>query len=299
MSRALITGAGGYIGQHLCLNLLAKGWNVLGLGRSSKSAHLKETEWICGDITDADVVNRAIAASDAVIHLACLPLEESQRDPMQALRINIDGTLNLLEALRNERIGRFIFASTCQVYGGQGPLPNSELDLPHPRSAYAASKLSAEMWCEAYRNMYQLPVQTLRLFNVYGPSVDDSPRPTVETIFLRQVKSGGHPNVRGNPRNGRDFIHIHDVVKAFLHALDNPFCDGPVNIGTGVLTTIKELAHLATSVLDKSIKPNIIESNDPAICFQADITRASKFGFHAQIDLENGMRQLAQNYLIG
>lgn len=299
MKRALVTGAGGYVGQHLCLALLANGWRVRGFGRSSRPVHLDGIEWVSGDILDTSMVDRAVAGSDVVIHLACQPLEQSEQDPLRALRINIEGAVNLLEATRRSEIERFIFTSTCQVYGGHGTLPNKESDLPHPGSVYAASKFSAEIWCESYRTMYQLPVQVLRLFNVYGPSVEGSPRSTVETIFLQQVRQGQNPTLRGNPQSGRDFIHIQDVIRAILLALGSPICEGPVNIGTGVLTTIKELAYLVARVLDKSIEPKIVESDDTAICFQADIKKASRLGFRAHVGLENGLRQLAQDYVSG
>lgn len=299
MKRVLVTGAGGYIGQNLCSALLEDGWIVRGLDRSSQPSNLDGVEWFTCDILNSVMLSRAVAGTDAIIHLACLSLKESEREPLRASRTNVDGTINVLEVVRNEKIKRFIFASTCQIYGGRGTLPNRETDLPHPGSAYAASKFSAEMWCEAYRNMYQLPVQVLRLFNVYGPSVDGSHRPTVETLFLRQVKNEKRPNVFGNPQSGRDFIHIYDVTKAFLHVLNNPICDGPINIGTGVVTTIKELAYLAAYLLDKSIEPNLEENDDVAIRFQADTAKASKLGFFAQVDLENGLRQLAQNCLTG
>ncbi len=201
--------------------------------------------------------------------------------------------------MRQSEIESFVFTSTCQVYGGQGRLPNKETDLAFPGSMYAASKFSAEMWCEAYRNLYQMPVQILRLFNVYGPSVDESPRSTVETIFLRKIGQGKAPNLRGNPKSGRDFIHIRDVIKAILLFLGGPIYKGAINIGTGVLTTIEELARLAALVSDRSITPALEESSDIKICFQADITKSSKLGFQAQVELESGLRQLAQNYIIG
>lgn len=296
MSRVLITGAGGFIGQHLSLHLLKSGWDVRGIGRSAKPPILDGVEWMTGDILDQQFADHATTGSDVIIHLACLPLGQSAQDPVQALRVNTEGTLRILEATRRSEAKRFVFISTSQVYGGHAPLPNKESNLPQPDSAYAASKLSAEMWCEAYKRAYGLPVQILRLFNVYGLAADGTPRPTVETIFLQQIKKGQRPIAHGNPEDGRDFIHVQDVVRAIQLTLNTSIWDGAINIGTGVLTTLGELALLIAAAMGKVIRPFIASSSDRPTRFQAETMLAkSRLGFLAETDLFTGLRQLAWN----
>ncbi len=297
MPRVLVTGASGYIGQHLTLALTQAGWQVRGLSRSPQPGFLQEIEWIAGDVTEARSVERAVEGIECVVHLACLPLNQSAQDPTHALRVNVEGTVLLLEAARRVGIKRFVFASTGQVYGGQARLPNAETNVPQPDSPYAVSKLSAEMWCAAYARAYQLPVQILRLFNVYGASADGSLRPTVESIFLQQVKQSQRPQIRGNPQSGRDFIHVDDVLCALLLVLDAPAHPSPINIGTGILTTLYDLARLAARVMGRSgIEPEVIETGELPVRFQAATALARRvLGFHSEITLEQGLARVSNS----
>lgn len=294
MARALITGAGGFIGQHLSLALMKSGWDVRGIGRSAQPRLLNGIEWMTGDVLDQSFDDTALTGSDVVIHLACLPLRESAEDPVLASRINTEGTLKVLEAARRSGVKRFVFTSTSQVYGGGSPLPNKESDVPRPDSAYAASKYAAEIWCEAYRHRSAMSVLIMRLFNVYGLSADGTPRSTVETLFLQQIRDGRQPVITGSPQSGRDFIHIDDVVHAIELALSGNGCGGPVNIGTGTITTLGELAHLAAEIYGKP-KTFTSEGNDMAmyrLC--ADQTLAFRLmNFQTKIKLNTGLREIA------
>jgi UDP-glucose 4-epimerase len=246
-------------------------------------------------VTEPETARRAVRGCAAVVHLACLPLQPSALNPAEALRINVGGTLQVLEALRSlaEQI-RLIYLSTAQVYGGQGRLPNAEADLPQPDSPYAASKLCGEIWCMTYARSYRLPVQILRLTNVYGPSADGSPRPTVEAVILQQLRQGQRPLLRSHPDSGRDFIHIQDAIRAVRLALEAPSAhSGPVNIGSGVLTTFGELARLAARVLGQGLEPVFDEPEALPTRFQAATTLAQRvLGFQAEINLEDGLRTL-------
>jgi len=295
MAKVLITGASGYIGQHLSLALAASGWEVRGLSRSPRPSALDNIEWVQGDVVEAEVVNRATAGCAVVIHLACLSLEQSARNPSEALRVNVGGTLQALEAARRTEMERFVYISSGQVYGGQATLPDTESQLPQPDSSYGASKLCGEVWCRAYAQAYGIPVQILRLFNVYGAAADEAPRPTVEAIFVRQLRQGQRPQVRGNPQSGRDFIHVRDVVRAIGLCLACSAWEGPVNVGTGVLTTLNDLARVAAHVLGQTIEPEVIETGELPVRFQADTARAQALlGFRAEVPLEIGLSELAR-----
>jgi UDP-glucose 4-epimerase len=294
MVKVLITGAGGYIGQHLSMALLDAGWEVRGLSRRPRPDRFGMIRWVLGDVRDAEVVGQAIDGCAAVVHLACLPRKQSAKSVMEALHVNIGGTLQILEAARKARVERLVYTSTGLVYGGHSPLPNSELHRPEPDSPYAATKLCGEVLCQAYARVYGMPIQVLRLFNVYGAAADCTPRHTVEAIFLRQLRQGKRPQVRGHPGSGRDFIHVRDVVRAICLALARPAWEGAVNIGTGVFTTISDLAHTAARVLGQTTEPEIVETDELPVRFQAETTRAHVLlSFWTEVDLETGLRQLA------
>lgn len=290
----MVTGASGYIGRHLSRALLEQGWEVRGLNRSGRPPGTAGLEWVRGDLCRPAVSRRAVAGCRAIVHLADLPLAESGRNPAEAPRINVGGTLQVLEAARQAGVDRLIFASTGQVYGGQARLPNRETQLCRPDTAYAASKLAAEVWCATYARIQGLPVQIVRVFNVSGVAVDGSARPTVEAVFPRQIRAGQRPRVLGHPASGRDFIHVGDVVRALCLALERPVRSGPVNVGTGTLTSLVALAHTAARVLGVAVEPELIATGEPPTRFQADPPRVrARPGFRPAISLEAGPRRLA------
>ena len=291
----LITGASGYIGQHLTKALLNRNWEVSGIGRSRKPKNLKVSKWIQGRITDPEAIKEAIGGVTTIIHLAANSLDASTNSPEEADRINTGGTVRLLEAARRNRIERFLYASSGQVYGGSSRLPNSEDDFARPTSPYAASKLAAEIWCRLYSKIHNLPVTILRLFNVYGLAVDGSPRSTVETIFLQQILLGKRPRIIGNPLSGRDFVHVDDVVNAMVLSLNNPTQRKIINVGTGTMTTLKNLAQMAGEIMGSDTQPEIAGTANELSRYQADTTRAKNaLGFEARIELKNGLQSIAR-----
>jgi UDP-glucose 4-epimerase len=295
--KILITGAAGYVGQHLCLALAEKSISLRAFSRSAAPPYLQHVEWVQGSITNPQDLASAAQGCEKVIHLACLDLAASAAQPHQAIKTNGVGTLNVLEAALGAGAEQVIYTSTGQVYGGQSDLPNQETDLPHPDTPYAVSKLNGEHWCQWYAQARRLPVSILRLFNVYGQSPGGPPVPqrsTVDAIFLRRLAAGQPLQINGSPRSGRDFVNIDDVVAAILLSLDVATGPQPVNIGTGSLTTLEELAQIAAQVLGLAPpKPDIIGSDQPPVRFQADTGRAREaLGFEAKIKLFDGLKTI-------
>jgi len=297
--KILVTGASGYIGQHVCMVLTNMGLHIRGLSRSPCPASFQNIEWIQGDIIDPQTMKMAVLGCQCVIHLACLSEVACQKDPKLAFQVNTIGTLNVLEAARQIGVDKFIFTSSGQVYGEQSRLPNRESDLPRPISLYAASKLCGEILCQSYIQTFNLQVIVLRLFNVYGPSIDRTPRHTVETIFWELISQGQPPQILAHPQSGRDFIHIHDVIRSIQLALVTPILNGTtniINVGTGMLTTLIDLVYIEASLFNRTdLKPTIVETNQKPICFQADPRRAWELlKFKANIPLEKGLLSLTE-----
>jgi UDP-glucose 4-epimerase len=293
--RVLVTGASGYIGQHLVRRLSALGLQVRGLARHSSPA-LADIEWVQGDVTNPAQVRPAMQDCDAVVHLACVPLKFCQDDPVAAFQINGVGTLNVLQIAFEQTNVDVVYTSTAQVYGPGDHLPLAEDHPVNPNSPYAAGKLWGEIACQTYARRYGVPVTILRIFNVYGPAAAGHERPTVETIFIRKVLEGQPPLIKGHPETGRDFIHIDDVIRCLILALLGPKQGEVINVGTGVLTTLSDLARTIIELSGASMEPIVqIEPEQPVqLC--ADTTRANQIlGFQPRITLEAGLKQIVEH----
>ncbi len=293
MRSVLVTGASGYIGQHICRALLDAGWQVHGVARGPRPAGLQRVAWTQGDITGPALADRIVATVPVVLHLACLPLAAAAAAPRDAEAINAGGTVTLLEAARRHGVRRFVYVSSLQVYGSHCELPNRETDRCEPDSPYGASKLGGEIWCETYRRAHGLPAQILRLGNVYGAARDGSERPTVESIFLRAIRAGQTPVIRATAGSCWDFVHVDDVVRAIVAALETAETTGPVNVGTGVATTLPELTRLLGELTGRLVDPVILPAAPASVRFQAATERAAAhLGFRSTVSLAEGLRRL-------
>jgi len=293
MKNILITGASGYIGQHLISYLKEKKLNVIGFSRSNKPNYLDNVQWYCGDIKNIDDLKKAMIDTDGVVHLACSCLNQSFKDPISDFKVNALGTLNVLEASRTLGIKKVVYTSTSQIYSKKSVLPIDENQLAEPETPYAASKLTGEIYCKLYSENYDLNVLILRLFNVYGNSIPSIKKQTVESIFIDKIKQG-LPPVINNSNDSRDFIYIEDVVEAIFLALQADLKYEVINIGSGVETSIENLAQIIKKLLRSNIE--IIEQSSPKTSFrlQANITNAMKLlNFEPKIDLETGIKNIA------
>lgn len=179
-------------------------------------------------------------------------------------------------------------------YSGQGSLPNKETDVSFPDSAYGASKLCGEAWCRTFTKTSKMAaIQCLRLFNIYGTAADGSLRTTVESTFVRQLTQNQRPCIRGHAQDGRDFIHIDDVVQAFRLAVDQRTKSYTLNIGTGKCTTLTELSLMCARLVGRDIIPEHRYSMSDPIRFCADIAQAKKvLNYAPQIDLSTRLKRL-------
>lgn len=250
-SKVLVTGAGGFIGSHLVETLVKRGRPVRALVRYNargrrgwleRSDVAEEVEFEAGDVGDPDCIERAMRGVDTIIHLAALiGIPYSYEAPRSYVRTNIDGTLNLLQEARRRDIRRFVHASTSEVYGSAIDVPISEAHALRGQSPYSASKIAADKFVEAFHLSFDVPVVTIRPFNVYGPR--QSTRAIVPTIISQCL--GGDGTVRlGNLEPTRDLTFVTDTVAAFILATSAEGVMGEtMNVGSDNEISIGDLAE--------------------------------------------------------
>lgn len=292
MACVLVTGASGYIGRHLVRSLLDDGVGVRGLSRAPRPAG-SAADWRQGDVTRLSDLVAAMQGCDAVVHLACRGLRQSWDDPVEDFAVNAAGTLNVLQAAGIAGVRQVVYTSTAQVYGFAERLPVAEDQPPRPNSPYAASKLCGEVLCTSFADSYGLGVVVLRLFNVYGPPADEGERPSVETVFVRRVAAGLPPVIASHPDEARDFIHVSDVVRAIRLALGTRLAGEVLNVGSGVMTTVRELAALAIELSGERLSPVVEGAEGRPMRMQADTRKARRvLGFESEVPLRVGLAEL-------
>lgn len=253
--KALVTGGAGFIGSNLVDALLARGDEVtivdnLSTGRlvNLEGALANGAELVELDIREAAALAELTAARrpDRIFHLAAqIDVRKSLEDPAFDAAVNVGGTANVLEAARAAGSGRVVFVSTGGAIYGEGDgqeMPLKESTPVAAMSAYGQSKFAAEGYLGLYQRLYGVSSIALRLGNVYGPRQDPLGEAGVIAIFCGKLKGGERPTVFGDGLQTRDYIYVGDVVAAALAAADSKATE-PVNIGTGIETTVLELAE--------------------------------------------------------
>lgn len=293
MEKVLITGGAGFIGSHLTDRLVAEGYKVVvydnlstgSLKNLSKS--FNKIKFIKGDICNRDLLEKSLRGIDYVWHLAALILvSQSLQEPFRYHRVNIDGTLNLLEAAILNKVKRAIFSSSCAIY--------------NPTSPYAISKLAAEHYFLSYAKNYGLDSVILRYFNVYGLRQNpDSPYSAVIPKFIKRALTDKQIEICGDGKQTRDFIFVDDVVAANIKALKLKKAEKtPIifNIGSGKSTSVNNLVKKIGLVLGKKLNVNHVAARKGEIRYsQADITLAKKYlNFTPKIPLERGLKLLIE-----
>lgn len=287
--KILVTGATGYIGQHLVLALESAGHDVTKLGFGSASIN---PDVIRCDITNAEDLTQLVFSHDMVVHLACLALPACIENPDKGFNVNVAGTNNVAMVCARLEV-KLLMVSTSEVYGIQDSLPIKECVARKPASIYGGYKLLAEQCCENWMLTSGLSYAVVRLFNIYGPSANGEPRNTVETIFLRRASCNTPLIVKGRA-NSRDFLYVGDAIAGLLMAVDNfKVIDGcSINLASGTETTLEELALLVCSAVGREPSHLLkLEDSETAVRFQADISAARKLlGFDPKVSIEQGLQ---------
>jgi len=298
----LVTGGCGFIGSHVA-ELLSREHSVYVLdnlsGGSVENLRGLNVELIRGDIRDGEVVDRAVSRVDAVVHLAAVvSVAYSVERPEEVNDVNVAGTLRLLKACSRRGVRRFVFASSCAVYGEPRRIPIDEDHPTAPLSPYAASKLAAEAYVHAYSAVSGLRYAILRIFNAYGPRQAHGEYGGVVARFICRALRGEPLVIYGDGRQTRDFIYVGDVAEAFRLALESGPANAVYNVGTGVETSIRDLASAVVRVLGASVgiehappRPGDVRRS------RASIKRISEdLGFRPRVTLEEGIRRTIPYY---
>jgi UDP-glucose 4-epimerase len=287
--KTLVTGGAGFIGSNLVDALLARGDEVTVVDDLSTGRR---------DIRDAATLSTLAVERqfEAIFHLAAqIDVRKSLEDPAFDAAINVGGTANVLDAARAADAKRVIFVSTGGAIYGEGAgqqLPLDESTAIAPFSAYGQSKYAAEGYLALYERLYGLSSMALRLGNVYGPRQDPLGEAGVIAIFCGLLQSGGRPTIFGDGTQTRDYIYVGDVVAAALAAADSS-ATGPVNLGTGIETSVLELAEaLGRLAGAESFEPEFAPPRAGEVQRIAlDAGRAEReLGWRPQTSLDDGLR---------
>jgi UDP-glucose 4-epimerase len=307
--RVLVTGGAGFIGSNLARALLARGDDVRVLdnfstGNRGNLAGLEhDVELVEGDLRSYERVHAAVRGVEVVFHQGALPsVPRSVQDPLTTTAVNVEGTLNVLLAARDEGVRRIVNASSSSVYGNGGELPRAESQLPDPISPYAVAKLAAERFCTSFSRVYTMEIVSLRYFNVFGPRQDPTSQySAVVPRFIRAIAAGEPVTVYGDGEQSRDFTYVDNVVGANLLAADAAGVSGEiVNVATGGSTTVNELAETIGRLLSRSVE-KVFEPEREADVFAswADVEQARRLlAYEPRVALEDGLRRTA-DFLLG
>jgi nucleoside-diphosphate-sugar epimerase len=309
MSLYLVTGGAGFIGSHLCEELVRRGERVrvvdsLITGKRANLAHLPGVDFVEGDLAEIAVAERATAGVEYVLHQAAIPsVPRSVSDPITSNRSNIDATLNVLVAARDAGVKRVVYAGSSSAYGDTPTLPKRE-DMPtNPLSPYALQKLVGEQYLALFTKLYGLDTVTIRYFNVFGPRQDpSSPYSGVISLFISALVDGHRPIIYGDGGQTRDFTYVANVVDGVLRACHAPGIGGQVmNVATGGRISLNELLKTLCELLGVRAEAVYREPRTGDVRdSQADINRAQQLiGYVPLVDLREGLERTLAWYRAG
>lgn len=301
----LITGGAGFIGSHIAEMLLAdknndvRIYDNLSSGYRKNIAHLsKRLSFIEADVCDPQALSKAMVDVDFVFHEAALvSVIDSVNRPRDNHDINLTGTLNVLEAAQKAGVKRAVLASSAAIYGNDPTLPKQETMRPQPESPYGLAKIGKEYYARVFSTLYNLPVVSLRYFNVYGPRQDPkSAYSGVISIFVDRVIKNNPITIFGDGEQSRDFVFVKDVAKANLLAMHHPNIKGgeAFNVATGKSDSLLTLLQTIQNIEGTHIAPTFEAERKGDIRYSAaDISAIqSTLGFEPDYTLSEGLTSL-------
>ncbi len=301
--RALITGGAGFIGSHIAERLLKAGHQVrildnLTTGKlSNLETFKKDIEFVQADVRDAPQVDFHAAGCDVIFHEAAIvSVPYSVEHPQETHDVNLQGTMNVLEAAKRRGVKRVVFASSAAIYGEEPTLPKTETMAPSPLSPYGVEKIASEYYLQTFSKLYGVETVALRYFNVFGPRQDPtSAYSGVISIFVDRALKGERPKIFGDGTQCRDFVFVASVADANYRAATASGVSGrSYNVGCGARTTLNDLWKMVSGIAGTDAAPIYEESRAGDIRESvADISRArAELGYAPNVGVEEGLRRL-------
>jgi len=308
--RVFVTGAAGFVGSRLSKTLLSRGDSVIGFDNlndyypvSHKERHLADLTgvpgftFVKGDLRDAPLLHDLFAqhCPDAVAHLAGMAaVRYSVEHPLIYGEVNVQGSLNLMDAARQVGKPRMVLASTGSVYGKDTPVPFKE-DAPadHPLAPYPASKRAMELFAHSYHHLWGLPTTVVRFFNVYGPHGRPDMMPWQWT---QQILRGEPLTLYNGGRLKRDWTYVDDIVAGFVAALDAGLAFEILNLGCGRPVENLDFIHILEKLLGREAKRNDVPApaSEPIVTF-ADTSKARRLiGYQPKVAVEEGLARFVE-----
>lgn len=304
--QVLVTGADGFIGSHLTELLLKEGYKVRALSQYNsfnnwgwlEQIHHPNLEVVCGDVRDPDFCRHICSGTDIVFHLAALiAIPYSYIAPDSYVDTNIKGTLNMCQAVRDEKVGRLLVTSTSEVYGTALEVPITEKHPRQPQSPYSATKIGADAIAMSFFNAFSLPVTIVRPFNTYGPR--QSARAIIPTI-ITQIANGAREIKVGDLSPTRDFNYVEDTARGFLsiaRAELSKVAGEEINIATErevtMEATLRTIASLMGAEVDWVVDPERLRPSKSEV--RRLLGSAQKLrsltGWEPQFTLEQGLER--------
>jgi UDP-glucose 4-epimerase len=300
----LFTGGAGFIAAHVIPLLRERGYRVRIFDNMTRGDRVRvesfvesgDVELVEGDVRYGGAVRSAMRGCTHVIHFATVSINKSIADPHESIDINMTGNHNVFAAAADEGVRRLVFASSASVYGEPKRLPMREDDELRPLTPYCISKRAGEDLLGFYQRQHGLSWLALRFFNVYGPGQKiEAYYTSVISHFVQRLYRGEPPVIDGRGEQSMDFVHVSDLARAVVAALEAERDNVPVNIGTGVDTSIATLAKILIEAVGADVEP-VFRPRDVLVTRRAaDIGRAERLlGWTPTITVEAGMADLAR-----
>ena len=302
--KVLFTGGGGFIAAHVIPLLIEGGYTVRIFDNMTRGDRARVNEFVATgqvELVEKDVryggaVREAMRGCTHVIHFATVSINKSIADPHESIDINMIGNHNVFAAAADEGVERLVFASTASVYGDPKRLPMHEDDELKPLTPYCISKRAGEDMLGFYERTKGLSWNALRFFNVYGPGQKiEAYYTSVINHFIQRLRNGQPPIIDGRGDQSMDFVHVTDLAHAVVAALESEKANVPINIGTGIDTSIAALAKILIEAVGVVVEPLFNERDVLVSRRAADISRARDvLGWEPRITVEDGMRDLVK-----
>jgi len=306
----LVTGGAGFIGSYVIEELIPlepkKIIIIDNLIRGSipnMKNFIKNplVEFHQGDLRDLDLLEKCMAGTDYVFHMAALRINSCAANPAEGFEVMLKSTFDVASLSAKHKVRKVIYSSSASVYGLAQHFPTPETDNPYNNQTfYGAAKMWGEQLLRSYKFMYGLDYVALRYFNAYGPRMDTDGKYTEVMIrWLDCIRDGRNPLIYGNGSASMDFVYVRDIAKANVAALQADITDEAFNIGNCVETTLRELLDALLKVNHSKLSPEFREENsvNPVSRRLADISKAKKLlNFTPTVHLDAGLKELSEWY---